>query len=65
MKLSAVEGVVAAVNFATEKAIVSAPPSVSPQLLIEAVRQAGYDAELSDPGAVVGGPAGAPAAPGK
>ena len=61
--LSAIEGVDAAVNFATEKAIVSAPPSVSPELLIDAVQQAGYDAELADPGAAEGGPAGAPASP--
>jgi P-type Cu+ transporter len=63
MKLAAVEGVVAAVNFATEKAIVSAPQSVSPDLLIEAVQQAGYEAKFSDPGAAEAGPAGGPASP--
>ena len=39
----------AAVNFATEKATVTAPPSVSVDLLIEAVEQAGYGAELARP----------------
>ncbi len=61
--LSAIEGVVAAVNFATEKAIVSAPPSVLPELLIQTVQQAGYDAELADPAAAEAGPAGAPTSP--
>ena len=46
-KLSAMAGITAAVNFATERALVTAPPSVSAQHLIEAVQQAGYDAELA------------------
>jgi P-type Cu+ transporter len=46
-KLAAIDDVVAAVNFATEKATVTAPASVSVQRLIEAVEQAGYGAELA------------------
>jgi Cu+-exporting ATPase len=48
-KLNALGGVVAAVNFATEKALVIAPPSVPLERLIEAVEQAGYGAELKVP----------------
>jgi P-type Cu+ transporter len=56
-KLAAINGVVAAVNFATEKAVVTAPMSVPAERLIEAVEQAGYGAELTGPaaGAEVGG----------
>jgi Cu+-exporting ATPase len=46
-KLGAVGDVAASVNFATEKATVSVPPSISVDRLIEAVEQAGYGAELS------------------
>src|SRR5258706_577535 len=53
-KLSAVNGVAASVNFATGKAAVTAPPSVSVVQLIEAVEQAGYGAEAKRPGAGVG-----------
>jgi len=53
-KLSAVDGVAASVNFATGKAAVTAPPSVSVAQLIEAVEQAGYGAEAKWPGAGVG-----------
>jgi len=53
-KLSAVDGVEASVNFATGKAAVTAPPSVSVAQLIEAVEQAGYGAEAKRPGAGVG-----------
>jgi P-type Cu+ transporter len=45
-KLSAIPGALASVNFATEMATVAAPESVSAELLIEAVEQAGYTAEL-------------------
>ena len=48
-KLSAMDDVVASVNFATEKATVTAPPSVPVERLIEAVEQAGYGAELARP----------------
>ena len=60
-KLGTIPDVTASVNFATEKAIVTAPPSVAVQHLIAAVTQAGYDAELTrSPSA--GGPAIAAAA---
>ena len=45
-KLNAIDGVSATVNFATERATVTAPASVPVQLLIEAVEQAGYGAEV-------------------
>jgi P-type Cu+ transporter len=44
-KLSALEDVTAAVNFATGKASVTAPPSVPVARLIETVERAGYGAE--------------------
>ncbi len=50
-----------AVNFATEKATVMVPASVSAERLIEAVEEAGYGAELARP---AGGPAAAPAGAG-
>src|SRR5271165_888971 len=46
-KLGAMSGVAASVNFATEKATVTAPSSVSVDQLIESVEQAGYGAELA------------------
>jgi Cu+-exporting ATPase len=46
-KLGAMSGVAASVNFATEKATVTAPSQVSVDQLIEAVEQAGYGAELA------------------
>jgi P-type Cu+ transporter len=50
-KLDAVApGVVAAVNFATERATVSAPDAVSPLALVEAVEAAGYTAQVVVPG---------------
>ncbi len=48
-KLGTIPDVTASVNFATEKAIVTAAPSVAVQQLIDAVEQAGYDAELTPP----------------
>jgi P-type Cu+ transporter len=64
-KLAAIDGVMAAVNFATEKAAVTAPASVPVQRLIEAVEQAGYGAELTGPaaGGADGGPEGAAGGP--
>jgi Cu+-exporting ATPase len=56
-KLSALDDVTAAVNFATGKATVTAPASVPVTRLIEAVEQAGYGADLARP------PAGAAASP--
>jgi P-type Cu+ transporter len=58
-KLSALDDVSAAVNFATETATVSAPESVPVARLIEAVERAGYGADLSRPPAGGGGPADA------
>ena len=55
-KLSALDDVTAAVNFATGKATVTAPVSVPVARLIEAVEQAGYGAELARPAAGAGGP---------
>jgi P-type Cu+ transporter len=46
-KLGSLDGVVAAVNFATGKASVTAPASVPVARLIEAVQQAGYSADLA------------------
>jgi P-type Cu+ transporter len=47
--LAAISDVTAAVNFATEKATVTMPASVSVQRLIAAVEQAGYSAEVAMP----------------
>ena len=46
-KLGLIDNVVASVNFATEKAIVTAPPSVPVERLVEAVEQAGDGAEVA------------------
>jgi P-type Cu+ transporter len=48
-KLSALGDVTATVNLATEKAKVALPPAVPVERLIEAVEQAGYEAELTGP----------------
>ena len=48
-KLNKLEGVVATVNYATEKAKVVAPASFDPQLLIAEVEKTGYSAELPKP----------------
>jgi P-type Cu+ transporter len=48
-KLNKLDGVTAVVNFATEKARVSYPGSVSPGELIATVEQAGYTAALPAP----------------
>ncbi len=45
-KLGRIDGVAASVNFATGRALVTAPSSVPPARLIEAVQQAGYLAEV-------------------
>ncbi len=60
-KLGTIPDVTASVNFATEKALVIAPPSVAVEQLIAAVTQAGYDAELT-PSPSAGGPPTAAAA---
>jgi Cu+-exporting ATPase len=54
-KLNKLEGVVATVNYATEKAKVSFPDSVAPEDLVTTVEQAGYGASL--PSASVEAPA--------
>jgi Cu+-exporting ATPase len=48
-KLNRVDGVTATVNYATEKASVSYPDSVTPQDLIGVVEQTGYTAALPPP----------------
>ena len=48
-KLNKLDGVTATVNFATEKARVSYPESVSPQDLVATVEAAGYTAKLPEP----------------
>ena len=48
-KLSALDDVTAAVNFATGRATVTAPTSVPVERLIETVEQAGYGADLARP----------------
>jgi Cu+-exporting ATPase len=48
-KLNKLDGVTAAVNFATETARVTFPAAVSAQDLISAVEQAGYTATLPAP----------------
>ncbi|SFF22454.1 Cu+-exporting ATPase, partial [Saccharopolyspora kobensis] len=45
-KLNKLDGVVATVNYATEKARVSVPDGLDPQQLVEAVEAAGYSATL-------------------
>jgi Cu+-exporting ATPase len=51
-KLNKLEGVTATVNFATEKAAVSFPGTVSPEDLIAVVERTGYTAALpAAPGA--------------
>src|SRR5258707_3913446 len=57
-KLAAIDGVAASVNFATGKATITAPPSVSVARLLEAVEQAGYGAEAVPRGAGADGAAG-------
>ena len=48
-KLNRLDGVTATVNFATDKARVSFPGSVSPRELVTVVEQAGYTAALPAP----------------
>jgi len=51
-KLNKLDGVTAAVNFATERAVVSHPASVTPAELVAAVEAAGYSARLPEPAPV-------------
>src|SRR5690606_2191198 len=48
-KLNKLEGVTATVNYATEKAKVSAPAGIDPAVLVAQVEAAGYTAELPRP----------------
>ncbi len=48
-KLNKLAGVTAAVNLATERARVTAPPALTPRRLIETVESAGYSAALAAP----------------
>ena len=48
-KLGALDGVTATVNFATGRASVTAPPGVTPPMLIAAIEQAGYGAADARP----------------
>ncbi len=57
-KLNAIDSVRATVNFATGRATVTAPVSVPVRLLIEAVEQAGYGADVLGRGPVGAGEAG-------
>jgi Cu+-exporting ATPase len=62
-KLNAIDGVVAKLNLATERAFVTAPAAVPVQQLIDAVDQAGYRAQLLGSAAAEGAAEGlAPAA---
>jgi P-type Cu+ transporter len=62
-KLNRLDGVSATVNFATEKARVSVPDSVTPADLVRVVEQAGYTAALPAPKQAepAAGPAAGPA----
>jgi Cu+-exporting ATPase len=62
-KLNRLDGVTATVNFATEKARVSFPGSVTSQDLVRVVEQAGYTAALPAPPPAVPGRAREAAAP--
>ena len=48
-KLNKLDGVTATVNYATEKARVSVPAGVTPELLVATVEKAGYTAALPTP----------------
>ncbi len=56
-KLNRLDGVSASVNYATEKAVVTAPAALDPGVLIAEVEKTGYTAALPQP------PASAPEAP--
>ncbi len=54
------EQVVASVNFATERATITAPPAVSPRTLVAAVEDAGYTAQVVIPAGALGAGEGDP-----
>ncbi|WP_234027744.1 heavy metal translocating P-type ATPase [Pseudonocardia dioxanivorans] len=57
-KLNKIDGVTATVNYATEKAKVTAPDGIAPDELVAAVHAAGYGARLPEPPTVVEEPSG-------
>ncbi|GJF02893.1 carbonate dehydratase [Pseudonocardia sp. D17] len=57
-KLNKIDGVTATVNYATEKAKVTAPDGIAPDELVAAVHAAGYGARLPDPPTVAEEPGG-------
>jgi len=48
-KLNRIAGVAASVNYATEKAVVTAPSALDPRVLIDEVEKTGYTAALPEP----------------
>jgi Cu+-exporting ATPase len=61
-KLNAMDDVLATVNFATEKAMVTEPASIPVEQLVEEIERAGYAAEVLAPALAGGGPDAARAA---
>ncbi|MGO2360593.1 MAG: heavy metal translocating P-type ATPase [Brachybacterium tyrofermentans] len=57
-KLNKLDGVAASVNYATEKAKVTAPEGYDPQLLVAEVEKAGYSAALPTPPSAHGAQSG-------
>ncbi len=55
-KLNRLDGVTATVNYATEKAKVAFPPSLTPADLIATVEQTGYTARVPQPPSAAAGP---------
>lgn len=49
-KLNKIDGVEASVNFATARAMITAPAGIDPSLLVETVEKTGYTAAVHDPG---------------
>lgn len=62
-RLNRIDGVEASVNYATEKAVVSAPAGIDPQSLIDEVVKTGYTAALPAPPAAEAADAGPPPDP--
>ncbi|MDL9981151.1 heavy metal translocating P-type ATPase [Microbacterium sp. ASV49] len=62
-RLQSVDGVSAAVNLATESAKVSFPVGVDEERLVQAVREAGYDAHVRVPAVAPEAPADEPVSP--
>nr|WP_216362161.1 heavy metal translocating P-type ATPase [Pseudonocardia sp. N23] len=57
-KLNKIDGVTATVNYATEKAKVTAPDGIAPDELVAAVEAAGYSARLPEPPSLAEEPGG-------